>query len=88
MERHPDPKSPSQQVLDRFPDATGVLLDRYRSDRTVRALCHDLDLAFASLARFQSRPDASVRAEIADYSQMIVELEDELRQHLGLQKQK
>lgn len=70
------------RVIERFPEMASTARALYLRDERFRSICDDLSLAFASLQAFEQRPDANARPEIADYRQVLEELEAELESYL------
>jgi hypothetical protein len=62
-------------AMARFPGSSKDLRRLALSDPEFRGLCEDYALAKQSLARFEARPDAAERPEVADYRSVIAELE-------------
>jgi len=80
----PGAMRPIDHAILRFPARGEAIRLAYLQDERFRAICEDLDLALASLRRFEARPDADRRPEIDEYRTVLRELEDELREYLGV----
>ncbi len=66
-------------VIDRFPGRSAGIRRLYLKDERFRAICEEYALSWASLRRFEERPDGCRRPEVEDYRTIIGELEDEIR---------
>lgn len=79
-----DPKTqsmPLSAVLVRFADLAEQIKARSVRDEVLRDLCEDYRLARATLTRLRrKRPKPT--AEVAEYTALVAELEDEIVQHL------
>lgn len=71
------------QAIGRFPERARQLRQLAQRDEGFRGLCEDYALARASLARFEALPNSVERPEIADYRQVIAELEREIETALN-----
>ncbi|MTH61658.1 hypothetical protein [Paracoccus litorisediminis] len=72
-----------EHVIQRFPDRAKIIRRLYLRDERFRAICEDMEMAVASLKRFEARPDAVLRPEVDEYRHVLVELEEELRDYLS-----
>lgn len=82
------PDTPFEEVglaraIARFPNAAAELRRLARDDGGFRDVCMEYALAQDSLARFEARPDAAERPEIADFRTVIAELESEIGRFLA-----
>lgn len=75
---------PIDHAILRFPAQGEAIRLAYLQDERFRAICEDLDLALTSLRRFEARPDADLRPEIDEYRTVLRELEEEMREYLGI----
>ena len=66
------------QVLARFPDRAETIRRLYLANDGFRSACADHGLALAALSAFEARPDSGSRPEVAEYRQLIRDLESEL----------
>jgi hypothetical protein len=71
------------RALARFPEQAPVLRRLASVDGEFREICFEYELAQASLARFEARPDAAERPEVDEYRTMIAELESEIGRCIG-----
>jgi len=63
-----------------FPLKASVVRELFTTDHQFRDLCEDYALSCVSLARFKKRPDAAARNEIAEYTEIIEALCEEITQ--------
>jgi hypothetical protein len=66
----------------RFPAEATTLRRLALAQREFRELCEEYALALESLARFEARPDAAERSEVAEYRTVIAELEREIGRYV------
>jgi hypothetical protein len=72
---------PLTAAMVRFVDVAELIKARSLSDETLRDLCEDYRLARETLTKLRrSKPKRA--AEIAEYSTLVSELEDEIIRHL------
>ena len=79
-----DPKTqsmPLSAVLVRFADLAEQIKSRSVSDEVLRDLCDDYRLARQTLTRLRKKRPKQT-AEVAEYTALVAELEDEIVQHL------
>ncbi|MGA9411181.1 MAG: hypothetical protein WBV78_12155 [Roseobacter sp.] len=63
-----------------FPVKASVVRELFTTDHEFRDLCDDYALSFVSLARFQRRPNLCAGSEIAEYSEIMSWLCEEISQ--------
>jgi hypothetical protein len=79
-----EPKKRSMSLtaaMVRFVDVAELIKARSMSDEALRDLCEDYRLARETLTRMRKSKPART-AEIAEYSTLVAELEDEIIRHL------
>ncbi len=69
-------------VAERFPERMDAVRRLYLRDERFRAVCEDFALSMISLRKFEARPDADIRPEVEDFRTVVLELEEELLEHL------
>lgn len=69
-------------VAELFPGRAALVRRLYLGNEGFRAICEDFALSLASLRRFEARPDAAFRPEIADHRALLKDLERELGAYL------
>jgi hypothetical protein len=72
------PQAALARVAARFPDSALLIRRLFLTDEVFRNVCEDYVLAQDILLRFENRPDARQRPEIADYVSVIADLESEI----------
>jgi hypothetical protein len=65
-------------IVQRLPHRASLILRLAAEDEGFCELAYGLSLARATLAEFEARPDAAQRIEVADYRELIDELEAEV----------
>ncbi|MCA1300560.1 hypothetical protein [Stappia indica] len=73
-------------VVARFPKQASIVRRLYLSDEHFRAVCEDYLLCINSLTKFEARPDANSRPEVAEYRQLRQELELEMATYVKASK--
>ena len=71
-------------VLERFPDQAAVIRRRMIADPLFRTICDDYAAAVAALHRFESLPSVVGERRRAEYQVLVLGLEREIRQALGI----
>ena len=67
------------RILELFPAQSVRIARRFAEDETFRGLCEDYCLARTTLFALKKRNDNSCEADIAEYDQLISELEAEMK---------
>ena len=75
------------QLLERFPDDAALIALLLIQSDTFRNLCEDLVLAKSVLANFDTFQRRQQAAQIAEYRQLVAELENEIAEALEHAKQ-
>lgn len=74
------PSSTPARVLERFPRKAAIVRQLLLSSPEFQSICEDYVAALDTLAHFRARPDAGERPEVAEFEELISELEVELAQ--------
>jgi len=72
------------RIVQRLPNLRTKIVDRLVGDTVFQSLCHDYDRCDQALRRFQTQSE-TVPERIAEYEQLLKELEDDV---LGLLENK
>ena len=68
-------------ILQQLPALRTQIIDRLVGDTDFQSLCHDYDLCAAALERFRDQAE-SLPERVAEYEQLLTELEDDVRRAL------
>ena len=68
-------------ILERLPELRTQIIDRLAGDMDFQSLCHDYDRCAEALGSFREEAER-VPDRVAEYEQLLRELEDDIRQAL------
>ena len=69
------------RILEQLPDLRTKIIDRLVTDIEFRSMCQDYDECAVALDRFREQAE-SVPERVAEYEQLLTELEDDIRRTL------
>ena len=69
------------RILQQLPELRRQIVDRLVGDADFQSLCHDYDRCVEALGRFREQAE-TVPERVAEYEQLLTELEDDIRRTL------
>jgi hypothetical protein len=69
-------------IMDRFPEEGQALCRLFQESLSFQSLCHDYQECFAALQHCQQSTSEDAPAWRAEYANLLLELEQEVRQYL------
>lgn len=67
-----------EHVVDRFPELAASIQDRFHDDQSFREMCSDYAETMAALQRWQASAAPQKAARVAEYGELVRELEAEI----------